>query len=490
MSKIRELASDTLIYGLTTVVSRLLSYLLVPFYTKFFVPADYGVITLSFLAIGFLNVLFTFGMESSYLRYGSNRTESNRYYTTAQVLILIVGIVLFFLLLTMYPFVQPLLGMPDQDLTILYVLVLGIILFDALSAVPFAELRLSRRTTAYSLAKIINVAINVLFNYLFIVHWQFGIASVFYANIIASGVTLLHVVFLTRYLVQIDFDRSLAQTLLRFGIPYIPAGIGYILNEGLSRFMLNRFDDSLYQQLYHHPYTAAEITGIYAACYKLSVFMMLLTQMFRMAWQPFFMRYSNEKEAATLFARIFDYLNALAAFLFLIISVFVFEIAALPIPGLQGTVIDARYWLGLNAVPFLLLAYWFQAWFTHFTAGIVISEKTMVLPKITLLGAVVTIISNLILIPMMGMEGAATASAISYGVISLSLYYYSNKVFAVPYRLISAIVLLFCCLGLSYLSLTVLTKSIEHQLIAVFAGAFIIVIITFLPVWTGRKASV
>jgi O-antigen/teichoic acid export membrane protein len=429
-------------------------------------------------------------MESAYLRYASQRSESKRYYATAQLLIAGVGTLLFFTLLSVYPIVQPLLGIHQQSLTDLYVLILGIILLDALAAVPFAELRLARRTYAYSIAKIINVGLNVFFNYVFVVHWQLGLASVFYANIIASGVTFIHVVFFTRSLVDIIFDRSLAQTLLRFGLPYIPAGIGYILNEGLSRFLLNRFDDTLFQELYHHPYTAADVTGIYGACYKLSVFMMLLSQMFRMAWQPFFMRYANDKEAPLLFARVFDYLNALAAFLFLLISVFLNEIAATPIPGLQGTVIDTRYWLGLNTVPFLLLAYWFQTWYTHFTAGIIIREKTMVLPKITLIGAGVTIISNIILISVWGMLGAASASAISYGVMSLALYYYSNKTFQIPYRLVAAFILMLSCLGLVYLSLSFFAKSIEYQVLTLFCGAFIILIITFLPVWTGRKVSV
>ena len=445
MGRIRQLASDTAVYGLTTVVSRLLTYFLVPFYTKFFGTGEYGVITLVFIAIGFFNVLFTFGMESAYLRYGVDRERAASLFKTLQITILGVGSVLVLLLWSASPLVQPVLALEGGYLDPIYLLMLAILWLDALATVSFAELRLVRRTTAYASAKILNVAINVALNLYLVLVLGMGIVSVLIANVVASGWTLAHTALLTRKSYNGRWDGPALKTALSFGLPYIPAGIGYIVNEGISRVFLNITPDSTMAALYGSQYTSADITGIFGACYKLSVFMMLLSQMFRMAWQPFFMKYANEDGAAKTFSDVFRYYNLVAAFVFMSVALFVAEIAALPVPGLRGTVIDSRYWLGLSAVPMLLAAYWFQGWYTNFTAGVFIKEKTNLLPKITLVGASITIAANTVFIPHLGMEGAAWASVLSYGAMAMMIYRASQKVFAIPYHLSTAFAIMAVC---------------------------------------------
>ncbi len=445
MGRIRQLASDTAIYGLTTVVARLLTYFLVPFYTKFFGTGEYGVITLVFIAIGFFNVLFTFGMESAYLRYGVDRERAASLFKTLQITILGVGSLLVLLLWSAAPLIQPVVALQGGYQDPIYLLMLAILWLDALSTVPFAELRLVRRTTAYATAKILNVAINVALNLYLVVGLGMGIVSVLIANVAASAFTLAHTALLTRRSYSGSWDGPALKTALSFGLPYIPAGIGYIINEGISRVFLNLTPDSMMAALYGSQYTSADITGIFGACYKLSVFMMLLTQMFRMAWQPFFMKYANEVGAGKTFADVFRYYNFVAALVFLTVALFVAEIAAIPIPGLRGTVIDSRYWLGLGAVPMLLAAYWFQGWYTNFTAGVFIKEKTKLLPKITLAGASVTILANMALIPLYGMEGAAWASVMSYGAMAMMIYRASQREFAIPYNMATAFMIMAIC---------------------------------------------
>jgi len=445
VGRIRQLASDTAIYGLTTVVSRLLTYFLVPFYTKYFGTGEYGVITLVFIAIGFFNVLFTFGMESAYLRYGVDRERAASLFKTLQITILGVGSLLLLLLWSAAPLIQPVIALDGGYRDPIYVLMLAILWLDALSTVPFAELRLVRRTSSYAVAKILNVVINVALNLYLVLGLGMGIVSVLIANVAASGFTLAHTALLTRGSYGGKWDGPALQTALRFGLPYIPAGIGYIINEGISRVFLNLTPDSTMAALYGSQYTSADITGIFGACYKLSVFMMLLTQMFRMAWQPFFMKYANAEGAGKTFADVFRYYNFVAAVVFLMVALFVAEIAAIPIPGLRGTVIDSRYWLGLSAVPMLLAAYWFQGWYTNFTAGVFIKEKTNILPKITIAGASITVVANVLLIPLYGMEGAAWASLMSYGAMALLIYRASQKQFAIPYNMATAFLVIAIC---------------------------------------------
>jgi O-antigen/teichoic acid export membrane protein len=123
-------------------------------------------------------------------------------------------------------------------------------------------------------------------------------------------------------------------------------------------------------------FTPEDIVGIYGACYKVAVFMLLLIQMFRMAWQPFFMRHSDDPDAPRIFARAFLYFNIVAAALYLLVGLFAQEIVAIRIPFTEATLINSRYWAGLEIVPLLLLAYWFHGWYINFSAGIFISEKT------------------------------------------------------------------------------------------------------------------
>ncbi len=482
MGRIRQLASDTAIYGLTTVVARLLTYFLVPFYTKFFGTGEYGVITLVFIAIGFFNVLFTFGMESAYLRYGVDRERAASLFKTLQITILGVGSVLVLLLWSAAPLVQPVVALDGGYLDPIYLLMLAILWLDALAAVPFAELRLVRRTSAYATAKILNVAINVALNLYLVLILGMGIVSVLIANVAASAFTLVHTAMLTRRSYNGSWDGPALKTALRFGLPYIPAGIGYIVNEGISRVFLNLTPDSMIAALYGSQYTSADITGIFGACYKLSVFMMLLTQMFRMAWQPFFMKYADQADAGRTFADVFRYYNFVAALVFLAVALFVADIAAIPIPGLRGTVIDSRYWLGLGAVPMLLAAYWFQGWYTNFTAGVFIKEKTKLLPKITLAGASVTILANMALIPFYGMEGAAWASVLSYGAMAMMIYRASQREFAVPYNMVAAFLIMAVC-G-SIVSATALgpwLASFVGKISLLVGGSAIVAAITFWP---------
>jgi O-antigen/teichoic acid export membrane protein len=178
--------------------------------------------------------------------------------------------------------------------------------------------------------------------------------------------------------------------------------------------------------------------------------MLLIVQMYRMAWQPFFMRYSKDDDSATLFSRAFVYFNAFAAVAYLVVSLFREQIVAINVPVLNATLINSNYWAGLEIVPLLLLAYWFQGWYINFSSGIFIKEKTSVLYKITLLGAGITLAANLVLIPYFGMMGSASATLASYGVMAFVLGIYSKRVMEVTYHMPSSFGLMLFCVTLVY----------------------------------------
>ncbi|MEX0681737.1 MAG: oligosaccharide flippase family protein [Balneolales bacterium] len=452
MGKIRELFSDTLVYGISSVVARFINYLLVPFYTKFFDPAAYGIIGLIYGAIVFLNVMFTFGMESSYLRYGADREKAQNVFKTIQLSLLAGATLLVLISWLLMPFLAPLVGLESAitDTTSravgiqavqqfspesLFYMMLAILWFDALCAIPFAELRLVRKSYTYAFIRLFNVMVNVSLNLYLVVIAGWGIEAVLVSNVIASLITAVTLVWFTTYMYQGRWNRVIIKRALWFGLPYIPAGLSHAVNEVLSRFAVNNMPQESVDRLYGSQYTADDITGIFNACYKLSVFMLLAVQMFRMAWMPFFMRQSGSDDARKTFAEVFTWFNIAAAVVYIGVGIFVEHIVQIRIPLLDGTLIDSRYWMGLFIVPWLLMAYWFQGWFLNFMAGVFIEEKMWQLSGITVTGAIITLFGNLLMVPQYGMQGAVWVTLACFFSMAILMYFLTQHVYAAPYKL-------------------------------------------------------
>ncbi|MEX2641246.1 MAG: polysaccharide biosynthesis C-terminal domain-containing protein [Balneolales bacterium] len=472
MGRIRELFSDTLVYGISSVVARFINYLLVPFYTKFFDPGEYGVIGLIYGAIIFFNVLFQFGMESAYLRYAADRLIARDVFKTLQLFLLGASTVLALLFWLLTPVLAPLLSLAP-GMHYLFWMMLGILWLDALSAIPFAELRLIRRAWTFALIRLGSVLILVGLNLYLIVLLGWGIEAILLANLVASAVTFVTLLFFTFDKLAGSWDTPVFQKALYFGIPYIPAGVGYAVNEVLDRFFLNNMGQNDIMRIYGGGFTAEEITGIYTACYKLAIFMLLTVQMFRMAWQPFFMRYAKAEKVEKTFADVFLLYNLAAAVIFLAVGLFAGQIVQIRIPLLDGTLIDSRYWMGLPIIPYLLLAYWFQGWYVNFTAGIFIKEQTRKLPLITLAGAVVTVVLNLTLIPVMGMLGAAVATLACYASMSMMILFYSRRYMPVTYQLGKAVLMMAIAVA-ALLGANLVSLPFLHEL----TGRFVIFIVS------------
>lgn len=436
MKKLKELLSDTLVYGISSVLARFIGYLLVPVHTAAFVPSEYGIVNLVYAGLAFLNVIFTFGMESAYLRYAKDRDTANDTFKTIQIALGGVATLLVVMFYFLSPVVMPAMNLVDTGNQNLYWLMLGIVWFDTMVIVPFAELRLVRRQWMFAILKTGNIIVNVALQFYLILGLGWGIPAVFFASFIASCLTALVIWLVTADMLVGNWKKPILQKALRFGLPFIPASLGYVINEMLDRFFLgNYMSQATVSELYGPDMVPDDIVGIYSACYKLSVFMLLLVQMFRMAWQPFFLRHSDDPEATGLFRDVFRYFNLAAGVAFLGVALFAGQIVQIKIPVIDAFIIGKDYWMGLHIVPLLLAAYWFQGWYVNFSAGIFIKEETKILPQITLAGAGITVILNLVFIPFFGMMGSALATLASYFVMALLLYRSSQNVYPVDYQM-------------------------------------------------------
>lgn len=440
LKKLKELVSDSLMYGISSVLARFLNYLLVPFHTDVFDPSRYGIIGLLYAAIAFLNILFTFGMESTYLRFAKDREKAASFFKTIQVMVVLAGITLSFLLWGFRDLWLPMLGLSEAT-QYLFAMMIGILVLDALAAVPFAELRLIRKSGLFAVFKVGHVAVNLALNFYLILVLNWGIEAVLTGNLIASLLVglLLNIWAFKLWIGPLDI--SLGKRLLRFGLPLIPAGLGYTINEFVDRFFLNGMDPATVYTLYGADATPESIVGIYNACYKLAVFMLLFVQMFRMAWQPFFFRHADGDDAPKLFADTFLAFNAVGALLFVSASLFADYIVQLPVPFLNTTLIDQAYWSGLEIVPYLLLAYWFLGCYINLTVGPYVTDRTEMLSTFSLTGAFITIGGNILLVPHLGMIGAAIATVLCYGGMSVMVFLWNRKHYRVPYDVKRVLVL-------------------------------------------------
>lgn len=434
--KIKRLSKDTLVYGTSTMISRFLTFLLVPLYTNVFVPAEYGVITVIFAYIAILNVFFSIGLESGYFKFASTlEVGTPKENFSNPFLIVLANSFLLSLILFAFSgtFSSIFLQSPEYSDIVKYSA--GILFFDAIVLVPFAYLRLNNKAKVFAGIKIVNIAVNVALNLLLILVFKMGIEAVFISNLAASALTLI---MLLPYILKnfsAKLNLALVKELFRFSLPVIPAGIGANLIQVINRPILTYLTDE-------------STVGVYQANYKLGIFMMLFVAMFEFAWRPFLLNNAKEKNAKEIYSKVMTLFVMAGAFTVLAVSLFVDDIVKLNLP-FKGNLIGSQYWGGLNIVPIVLLAYLFYGMYINLTAGIYIEKKTRYLPIVTGSAAVLNIIANFMLIPVLNITGAAIATLLSYICMAALLYIFVQRVYKINYEYFK-IFLIFVILSVSY----------------------------------------
>jgi O-antigen/teichoic acid export membrane protein len=420
LKKLQRLASDTAIYGISTIVGRFLTFLLVPFYTNVLPPSDYGIIAYVFSLIAFINVIYSYGMESAFFRYASSLEigTQKQNFSTPFYSLLISSL---FLSAVISFFAKSFVGLanfPEKNSIIIHY-VAWILFFDALSILPFASLRMENKPKIFSLIKIINIISNVVCNIILLVYLHGGIEGVFLSNLIASALTFIILLPIIWKNLELSFISDLYWNLLKFGLPYIPAGIATMMVQVVDRPILRAL-------------TNDTTVGIYQANYRLGIIMMLVVSMFDYAWRPFFLSNAKEENAKEIFSEILTYFFLFMTLIFLLTTFFLDDIINLEIGGRH--IIHPQYWSGLGIVPIILLGYMCLGVSNNMIAGIYIEKKTKWLPSITFIGAISNIAINFLFIPRFGIYGAAWATFFSYFFMALILYYRVQKIYPVQYE--------------------------------------------------------
>ncbi|HLP15051.1 MAG TPA: oligosaccharide flippase family protein [Bacteroidota bacterium] len=420
-SQIKRLGADTAVYGISTIVGRFLTFLLVPFYTNVLLPGQYGIVAIVFSYIAFLNVIYSYGMESSYFRYASSLEVgdekdnfSTPFFSLAATGVLFSGL--------LYGFAASAAPLFQIDASYYRVIryAAGILLFDTLMIVPFASLRLARKAKFFAALKIINIVSNVAFNIISLMYLHWGVEGIFFSGLASSMLTFAmltpHILRKTR----LSFSIPLYKELLRFGLPYIPVGISGIILQVVDRPILKLLSTD-------------SAVGIYQANYRLGIFMNLVSSMFEYAWRPFFLSHAKDENAKPLFARVMTYYVLASTFMFLVLSLFITDLVTIRLFH-NRYLIHPGYWSGLGIVPIVLLAYVFGGISINLNAGIQIQKKTMYLLPTSIIAAVSNIIANFLLIPSYGIYGAAYATLIAYVLSAAALYVVAQKFYRIEYE--------------------------------------------------------
>ena len=461
--KIRELTRDTAIYGVSTIVGRFLNFLLVPFYTHFISTAAMGVYTNIYAYIAFLNILYIYGMEAAFMKYSSLAApgEKRRVFSTAYLALTLTTLLLSALLFLLRAPFNALMEVPARYHRLLHYVVL-ILLFDTLAAVPFANLRMERRAKRFAFLKLANIMVNLGLNLLFFIRFHMGIEAIFAANLIASAATFL--VLLPEILPRLGdgVEAGLLRRMLAFGLPYLPASLASIMVQVIDRPIVLAKTD-------------AATLGLYQTGYKLGIFMMLVVSMFQYAWQPFFLNNAREKNAREMFARVMTLFVLAASVLWAVLSLSIDVVSAWEfVPG--RSLIARSFLPGLVVVPIVLLAYLFNGIYVNLQAGFYIEEKTKYFPMITGTGALVNVVANLLLIPPLGIVGAALATLASYVVMAALLHHYARKFYPVPYEYgrLARTLLAVVATGLGYYLLYYRVGILLWHRIALLAGFIVL----------------
>jgi O-antigen/teichoic acid export membrane protein len=426
----KKLFQQTFIYGLATVLPRMLNVLMVPLYTHVLPKEEYGEVSIIFAYFVFFNVILAYGMETAFFRFYNKMKNSREVLSTSGWSIVGTSLLFFTIAFLAQDFIAEITKIPLKYIQ----LAIWILFLDALVIIPFTWLRAAEKPMRFAVIKLINVSINLGLNVFFLLYLEdlagennvfqsiyvpdFEISYIFISNLVASGVTLL--LMLPFYFkIDFSFNSKLWKSMMSYAFPVLVAGLAFSVNEVFDRIML---DYLLPQDI------ARSEIGAYAACYKLALFMTLFATAFRLGIEPFFFSHADAKNAKETYAIITKYFVVFGSFILIAVIVFIDLLKELLIQ-------NSTYWEAMHIVPIILLANLFLGIYHNLSVWYKITDRTRYGGYISIVGALFTLVLNILLIPIIGYTGSAIATLVAYGLMMLLSYFYGRKYYPIPYNL-------------------------------------------------------
>ncbi len=430
----KRLAGETAIYGLSSIIGKLLNWLLVPLYVRVFIPEEYGIVTNLYAYVAFLLVILTYGMETGFFRFSQKTGEPSRVFSTAATSVFGTSLLFVMIIAAFLPRFASMIGYGNMEQ---YVMILaGIVAIDAFSSIPFARLRQQNRPLRFAFIKLTGIGINIFLNIFFLIicrkqhlsgaenffaniyNPEIGIGYIFWVNLVSSSATLI--LLLPQIFKQRGrFDTKLLREMMIYSLPLLVVGVAGQINQNLDKLVL--------PYLLPDSVNALAETGIYGANYKLAILMTMFIQAFRYAFEPFF--FSRSKESADskkLYADIMNYFIIFGLLIFLGVMFYI---------DIIQLFIEERYFEGLKVVPVVLLANLFLGVFYNLSLWYKLEDKTKYGARLALLGSAITLVVNLIFVPKYGYLASAWAALLCYFTMTVASWWLGKKHYPVPYNL-------------------------------------------------------
>lgn len=465
MNPIKKLLGQTAIYGLSSIVGRLLNYLLVPIHTSVFHDTkDYGVVSDLYSWVAFLVVFLTFGMETAFFRFMQEKEDKAAVFRNS--FLTVIGLNVVFFLVTIYfnQEIADLLLYSDHNE---YVILLTLIVcLDSICSLPLARLRSEEKAFHFATVQFTAIGVNIVLNLIFMLilfdpnRPEEGVFFILLANLIASLVKPLMLYKDFRNLV-FRFDVELAWEMLKYALPLVIAGFAGIVNETLDRILLRRI-------LFTHGNTLDEATaqlGIYSAVYKLAMLVTIFLQAYRYAAEPFFFSQAKNEDRNKIYSKVMNYFVAAVCLIFLLVSI--------NIDIFKYFIQNESYYEGLGVVPILLLANVFLGIYYNQSIWYKLSGQTRFGAYISIGGAILTIGINVLFIPKYGYWACAWATLIVYAAQMVASYYLGQRYHPIKYNIRKFFLYLLASLILFWIS-TLYT--IENEYLLFFVNNMLIVL--------------
>lgn len=480
MKFFKGLAGQTLIYGLGTIVPRLLNYLLLtPFYTRIFVQSQYGTVSELYAYSSLLIILLTHGMETTYFRFSVNKDTNEA--TIFNHALFSTGLFASLFLLFICFFnsqVATFIGYSDSPS---YIICFGFIIFlDVITAIPFARLRNQNKALKFSIIKLLNVSVNIFLNIFFFIickdsdnqilasfyNPNIGIGYAFISNVSSSLISFL--LLLPEYKsFRFNINFSTYLKMLNFAWPLILVGLAGMINEVADKIFIKNLTSNSLDPL-------AQV-GIYSANYKVAVLMSLFIQMFKYAAEPYFFKKSVNTDAKESYRIVMNYFVIFCLFIFLLVVLYI---------DLFKYFIGSNFHSGLDIVPIILIANMLLGIYYNLSFWYKLSNKTYCGAVLSTLGVIVTVSLNLYLIPIMGYRGSAWATLACYFVMVVCSYLWGQKVFKVNYDL-GKISLFISLALLLYFAKSLFVTS--NLFLSLLYSTLLIIIFLLVVLFTERK---
>lgn len=454
-SGIKKLAGQTVIYGLGTIVPRFLNYLLTPLLTYGFTAAEYGINSELYAYISFLNVIFTYGMETTFFNFSSKLENKQEVYNTALVSLILSSVFFSLLFLIFAGSIAEGLSTPNSIYLPQFIIwSVLIVASDAITSIPFAKLRSENKALKFSVLKLSNVIVNFGLTVFFLkvckssydnkesnfmstlYNPEIGIGYAFLANLLANCFTLI---LLSKQFARLKFSLNieLLKKMLSYAWPLIILGFAGMINETLDRIILKKLivDKS----------EAQIAQGVYGACYKIAILMTIFIQAFRFAAEPFFFNKAKEKDSTKSYALVMKY--------FIIFCLFLFLATTLNLDWIK-LFIGPNFRSGLNVVPILLMANLCLGVVYNLAIWYKLNSQTKYGAVIAIVGAILTIVVNVIFVPKYSYVASAWATLVAYAGMMVLSYVLGQKYFPIKYNFKAITVYTIIALGFYFISLT------------------------------------